>query len=71
MSYSPDIEISDSFGQSFDRCYYFSDKSGFYFKDHESENTLNNFEIASGANGASNKDREYWLNIQKEEQDYP
>lgn len=71
MSYSPDKEISDSFEQSFDRCYFLSDKSGYYFKDLESERTLNNFEIASGANGVSNKDREYWLNIPKEELDYP
>lgn len=71
MSYSPDKEISDSVEQSFDRCYYFSDKSGYYLKDLESERTLNNFEIACGANGVSNKDREYWLNIPKEEFDYP
>ena len=70
MNYSPDKEISDSFEQSFDRCYYFSDKSGSYFKDLESERTLNNFEIACGANGASDKDREFWLNIQKEELEY-
>ena len=71
MNYSPDKEISDSFGQIFDHFYFLSDKTGNYFQDLESERTLNNFEIASGANGVSNKDREYWLNIPKEVLDYP